>query len=194
MVTILRIRALHLPIQSAHTQQWTHTHTVNTHPEQWAAIFFMLRRPGSSWGFGALLKGTSVVVLKVERALYIHSPHLQSLPARDSNSQPLDYKSDSLIIRPRLPRREGHFMVLVRDDRWNMIQQLAMLMKLTPLIDRGGSRAFLMGGQCGALPQKRVATGGGGVHNVNNRPILYSMKGSYFGFVSPQQQVDMHAR
>ncbi len=30
----------------AHTQQWTHTH-----PEQW----------GSSWGFGTLLKGTSVV-------------------------------------------------------------------------------------------------------------------------------------
>uniref|UniRef100_A0A671R738 Arachidonate 5-lipoxygenase-like n=1 Tax=Sinocyclocheilus anshuiensis TaxID=1608454 RepID=A0A671R738_9TELE len=36
---------------------------------------------GSSWGFVALLKGlTSVVVLRVERALYIHSPHLQSLP------------------------------------------------------------------------------------------------------------------
>ncbi len=51
---------------------------VNTHPEQWAAI---LRRPGSSWGIGALLKGlTSVVVLKVERALVIHSPHRQSLP------------------------------------------------------------------------------------------------------------------
>ncbi len=51
---------------------------VNTHLEQWAAI---LRRPGSSWGIGALLKGlTSVVVLKVERALVIHSPHLQSLP------------------------------------------------------------------------------------------------------------------
>ncbi len=28
-----------LPIQSAHTQQWTHTHTVNTHPEQWPAIY-----------------------------------------------------------------------------------------------------------------------------------------------------------
>ncbi len=40
----------------------------------------MLRSPGSSWGFGALLKGTSVVVLKVERVLYIHSPHLQ-IPA-----------------------------------------------------------------------------------------------------------------
>ncbi len=51
---------------------------VNTHPEQWAAI---LRRPGSSWGIGALLKGlTSVVILKVERALVIHSPHRQSLP------------------------------------------------------------------------------------------------------------------
>ncbi len=31
------------------------------HTEQWAA---MLQRPGSSWGFGALLKDTSVVVLK----------------------------------------------------------------------------------------------------------------------------------
>ncbi len=51
---------------------------VNTHLEQWAAI---LRRPGSSWEIGALLKGlTSVVVLKVERALVIHSPHQQSLP------------------------------------------------------------------------------------------------------------------
>ncbi len=51
---------------------------VNTHLEQWAAI---LRRPGSSWGIGALLNGlTSVVVLKVERALVIHSPHRQSLP------------------------------------------------------------------------------------------------------------------
>ncbi len=60
-------------------------------------------QPFSSWGFGALLKGTSVVVLKVESVLYIHSPHLQSLPARDSNSQPFNYESDSLTIRPRLP-------------------------------------------------------------------------------------------
>ncbi len=34
---------------------------MNTHLEQWAA---MLQRPGSSWGFCALLKDTSVVVLK----------------------------------------------------------------------------------------------------------------------------------
>ncbi len=34
----------------------------------------------SSLGFGALLKGTSVMVLKVERPLDIHSSHKQILP------------------------------------------------------------------------------------------------------------------
>ncbi len=94
----------------------------------------------SSWGFGVLLKGTSVVVLKVERAVggsvpcsrapqswywrwreqlgvrclaqghlsrgieggesAVHSlpPHLQFPPARDSNPQPFDYKSNSLPL------------------------------------------------------------------------------------------------
>ncbi len=79
---------------------------VNTHLEQWAAI---LRRPGSSWGISALLKGlTSVVVLKVERALVIHSPHQQSLP--DLGIEPgnhLGYKSNSLTIRPQLPQYTG---------------------------------------------------------------------------------------
>ncbi len=59
-----------------HTHSSEHTHTVNTLPEQWAAIY-----AAASWGFGALLKGTSVVVLMVERALVIHSPQLQFLPA-----------------------------------------------------------------------------------------------------------------
>ncbi len=40
----------------------------------------MLQHPGSSWGFSSLLKSTSVVVLRVERELHIHSPHLQFLP------------------------------------------------------------------------------------------------------------------
>ncbi len=44
-----------------------------------------------------------IVVLRMERALDIHSPHLQFLPAGDSNSQPFDYESDSLTIRPQLP-------------------------------------------------------------------------------------------
>ncbi len=76
------------PILSAHTP-WTHTRS--------SGQPFMPRRPGSSWGFGALLKGTSVVVLRVERALYIHSPTYNSC------RQPLGYESDSLTIRPRLP-------------------------------------------------------------------------------------------
>uniref|UniRef100_A0A8C1GUZ7 C-type lectin domain-containing protein n=1 Tax=Cyprinus carpio TaxID=7962 RepID=A0A8C1GUZ7_CYPCA len=41
------------------------------------------------------------------RALYIHSPHLQFLPARDSNSQPLDCKSNTLTVRPRLAQFRG---------------------------------------------------------------------------------------
>ncbi len=59
--------------------------------------------PREQFVFGALLKGTSVMVFRVERALYIHSPHLQLLPAPDSNLQSLDYESDFLTIRPRLP-------------------------------------------------------------------------------------------
>ncbi len=75
------------------------THTVvNIHLEQWAAN---AAAPGEQLGVRALLKGlTSVVVLKVERVLVIHSPHLQS---QDSNPRPSGYKSNSLSIRPRLP-------------------------------------------------------------------------------------------
>ncbi len=43
------------PIQSAHTQQWTHTHTVNTHPEQWAAIY--AAAPGEQLGVRPLAQG-----------------------------------------------------------------------------------------------------------------------------------------
>ncbi len=88
---------------SAFNPSKVNTHTLWTHTRS-SGQPFMLRRLGSSWGFGALLKGTSVMVLKVERVLDIHSPHLQFLPARDSNSQPFDYESDSLTIRPRLPK------------------------------------------------------------------------------------------
>ncbi len=66
------------PSKCTHTAVNTHTHTLWTHTQSSGQP--MLRRPGSSWGFGALLKGTSVMVLRVERALYIHSPHLQFLP------------------------------------------------------------------------------------------------------------------
>ncbi len=73
------------PSKCTHTP-WTHT-----------------RSSGQPFSWGFLLKGTSVVVLRVERALYIHSLHLQFLPDLRREPWPLDYESDSLTIRPRLP-------------------------------------------------------------------------------------------
>ncbi len=74
---ILGICGLHLNHPKC-THTAVNTHTPWTHTQS-SGQLFMLRHPGSSWGFSALLKGTSVVVLRVERALYIHSPHLQFL-------------------------------------------------------------------------------------------------------------------
>ncbi len=98
--------ALHFTHPSACTHTAVsskHTHTVNTPGGQWAAIF--LQHPGSSWGFGALLKGlTSVELLKVEvGAGHSLPPPTISAGNWDSNPQPLSYKSDSLTIRPQLP-------------------------------------------------------------------------------------------
>ncbi len=67
----------------------THTRT-RGHP-------FMLRCPGSSWGTVPCSRAPRRGI-DVERALYIHSPHRQSLPDRDSNSQPFNYESDSLPL------------------------------------------------------------------------------------------------
>ncbi len=39
-----------VPIQSAHTQRWTHTHTHREHTPGAVGSHFMLRHPGSSWG------------------------------------------------------------------------------------------------------------------------------------------------
>ncbi len=79
-----------------HTHSSEHTHTMHTHPEQCAVKY--AAAPGEQLGVLFLLKSTSVVVLKVERVLYIHSPHLQFLPARDSTPQPFDYESDSITL------------------------------------------------------------------------------------------------
>ncbi len=98
---LLRICALQLTHPKC-THTAVNTHTPWTHTRS-SGQPFMLRRPGSSWGFGPLLKGTSVMVLRVERALYIHSPTNNPCRTWDSNPQPLDYESDSLTIRPRLP-------------------------------------------------------------------------------------------
>ncbi len=66
-----------------HLEQWTHTHT---HLEQPT-----LRRPGSSWGFGALLKGLSSVMDT-------------SCRSQDSNPQPRVTSPTLYPLEPRLPR------------------------------------------------------------------------------------------
>ncbi len=79
-----------------HLEQWTHTHTHthleqwthNTHTHTWSSGQSTLRRPGSSWGFGALLKGLTSVVDN-------------SCRSREPTTS--DYKSSALSIRPRLP-------------------------------------------------------------------------------------------
>ncbi len=68
----------------------------------------MLRHPGSSWGFGALLKVlTSVVALRVERVLDIHSPTYNPCQTWDSNPGPLGYKPDSLPLGHDCPTSEN---------------------------------------------------------------------------------------
>ncbi len=65
-----------------HTHSSEHTHTVNTHLEQWIALY--AAAPGDQLGVWCLAQGhlsCGIVVLGVERALYIHSPHLPFLPA-----------------------------------------------------------------------------------------------------------------
>ncbi len=80
---------------SAQTQQWTQTPWTHTRSNGQP---FKLRCPGRSWGFGVLLKGTSVVVLRVERERCTFTP-----PTNNSCwNESFDYESNSLTIRPRL--------------------------------------------------------------------------------------------
>ncbi len=83
---ILGICALQLPTQ-VHTHSSEHTAGSSGQP-------FMLLCPGSSWGFDALLKGTSVVVLKVERAcLWFHEEHLISMEPFNCTKVSLDFQN-----------------------------------------------------------------------------------------------------
>ncbi len=94
------------PIQSAHTHSSEHTHTVNTHPEQWAAIY--AAAPGEQLGVRCLAQGhLSRGIEGEESAVHSLPPTYNSCRTWDSNSQPLDYESDYLTIRARLPHKYG---------------------------------------------------------------------------------------
>ncbi len=69
-----------------------------THPK-WTHTHAMLQRPGSSWGFGALLKDTSVVVLKEDTP---PPPTIPAGPEIRTHNLPL---TSPLSVRPRLPHK-----------------------------------------------------------------------------------------
>ncbi len=73
--------------EHTHTQQWTHTRS--------SGQPVMLHHPGSS---SVSCSRASLVVLRVKRALNIHSPTDNPFRSWDSNLQPFD----SLTIRPQL--------------------------------------------------------------------------------------------
>ncbi len=80
----------HTAVSSEQTH--THTHTVNTHPEQRAAIY--AAAPGEQLGVRCLAQGSHL-----SRGIEGGKSAGHSLP------RPLGYKSDSLSIRPRLPKK-----------------------------------------------------------------------------------------
>ncbi len=75
---ILGICALRLNPSTVHTHSSEHTKHMNTHPEQWAAIY-VGRRPGKQFGVWVLFKGhLSREIEGGERVLYIHPPAYNS--------------------------------------------------------------------------------------------------------------------
>ncbi len=97
---ILRIRALHLPIQSAHIQQWTHTHCEHTPGAVGSHLCC-----GAQGALGESVpcsRDLSRGIEGEESAEHSTPTPTQFLLTPDSDSQPLDYESNSLTIRPRL--------------------------------------------------------------------------------------------
>ncbi len=73
MVTHTRNSCSAFNPSKVHTHSSEHTHTVNTHPEQWADIY--AAAPGEQLGVRCLAQGhLSRGIEGGERALYIHSP------------------------------------------------------------------------------------------------------------------------
>ncbi len=78
-------------------------HHEHTHPEQWAAV--LLRRPGSSWGFGAFSKGSHLSHgIEDGKGYSVYSLLPPTIPAgTKTRTRNLWVTSPTLTIRPRLP-------------------------------------------------------------------------------------------
>ncbi len=83
-----------LPCARAHAHTHTHTHP-HTHTHTSSGQPFMLQCLGSSLGFGALLKGTSVVVLRVEGELKF-IPHTYNPCRTETQTSNLLFRSLAL--------------------------------------------------------------------------------------------------
>ncbi len=101
----LGICALHLTHPRC-THTAVNKHTMNTHPEQWAAMqqHLCCSAQGAVEGSVPCSRATQSWYWRW-RALYIYYPHLQFLSAWDSILQPFAFESNSLTIRPQLPQK-----------------------------------------------------------------------------------------
>ncbi len=105
-----------------HTQQWTHTHTVNTHThthtdssERTNEHTHTHTHTHTHGAVGSQLccgvrgaVGVSCSRVEGEEGTGYSLPHLLSLLTRYSNSQPFDYETYSLTIRPDFPQLNSH--------------------------------------------------------------------------------------
>ncbi len=86
-----------LPIQSAHTQHWTHTPWTHTHTHtRSSGQPSMLRRRGVVVGSVPCSRTPRSWYWRWRKLCTFTPPPTQFLPDQDSNPWPLDYKSDSL--------------------------------------------------------------------------------------------------
>ncbi len=95
-----------------------HTPTPWKHPEQWAAIYGEVE--------GSVPCSRAPQSQCWESAVHSHPPtylptYLQFLPDRDSNSQPFDYESDSLTIRPWLPTLHCQYLYRIIWNTSNLV-------------------------------------------------------------------------
>ncbi len=101
MVTHTRNLCSAFTIQSAHTQQWTHTHHEHTPGAVGSHLCCGAR--GAVGGSVPCSRAPQLWYWGRRECCTFTPPTYHYCRTWDSNSQPLDYESNSLTIRPRLP-------------------------------------------------------------------------------------------